>query len=92
MAQAHGARGWPTTVIIDREGKIAHNSNLQKWNSLMVLREQSRVIKALNLPPEKSGASFEDHVVRSNTMNVFRMSELVDRERSPSSKRIGLFA
>jgi beta-lactamase regulating signal transducer with metallopeptidase domain/thiol-disulfide isomerase/thioredoxin len=79
MAQAYGARGWPTTVIIDREGKIAYNSNLEKWDSLKVLRERARVAKALNLPPEKSGAAFEERVARTNSVNVFRMSELIDR-------------
>ena len=78
IAQAYGARGWPTTVIIDREGKIAYNSNLQKWDSLTILREQARVTKALNLPPEKPGASFEDRVARSNVRNAFRLSELID--------------
>ncbi len=78
-ARAYGAHGWPTTVIIDREGKIAYNSNLEKWNALTAFQEQLRVAKALKLPAEKSGASFEEQVTRSNAMNVFRRSELIDR-------------
>jgi thiol-disulfide isomerase/thioredoxin len=79
MARAYGAHGWPTTVIIDREGKIAYNSNLEKWNQATVVEEMARVAKALNLPAEKPGASIEDEIVRMNTSNVFRMSEFIDR-------------
>ncbi len=78
-ARAYGARRWPTTVIIDREGKIAYNSNLEKWDSLTTLREDARVSKAINRPPLKAGASFEEQVAHSNKGNVFRMSEFIDR-------------
>jgi beta-lactamase regulating signal transducer with metallopeptidase domain/thiol-disulfide isomerase/thioredoxin len=83
MARAYGARGWPTTVIIDREGKIAYNSNLQKWDSLSILREQARINKALNRPPEKFGASLEERIAHSNAGRVFQLSELIDRALEP---------
>ena len=79
MARAYGAQGWPATVIIDREGKIAYNSNLEKWDKVTIVQEKARVAKALNLPAEKSEASFEEQVARINAINVFRLSELIDR-------------
>lgn len=82
-ARAYGARGWPTTVIIDREGKIAYNSNLEKWNALSIYRENSRIAKAMGLAPEKPDASAEERLERMNAMNVFRESELIDRVLDP---------
>ncbi|MEX0676700.1 MAG: redoxin family protein [Pirellulales bacterium] len=85
-ARAYGARGWPTTVIIDREGKIAYNSNLEKWNQVTVALELARIAKALKLPREKPGASQEEQISRSNAMSAYRLSELLDRvlgEKSP---------
>ncbi len=78
-ARAYGAHGWPTTVIIDRQGKIAFNSNLEKWTAFTAWKEQLRIAKALNLPPEKPGATIEDRIARNNTMRVFQMSEVIDR-------------
>jgi thiol-disulfide isomerase/thioredoxin len=77
-ARAYGARGWPTTVIIDREGKVAYNSNLEKWDALTAFREQTQIAKALNLPPLKPDASLEDQIARTNAVNVYRLSELID--------------
>ena len=78
-ARAYGARGWPTTVIIDREGKIAYNSNLKKWNAFTAAFEMARIAKAMNLPPAKSDASREEQIARINAMNVYQHSELIDR-------------
>lgn len=85
-ARAYGASGWPTVVVIDREGKIAYNSNLEKWNRVTVFLEMARVAKILDLPPPVAGASEEENIARSNAINVFRHSEQIDRalgEESP---------
>ncbi len=78
-AMAYGAHGWPTRVIIDRDGRIAYNSNLEKWNAVSVLKEQARIAKALHLPPDDLKAPREAQIARTNAMQVFRMSELIDR-------------
>ncbi len=53
-ARAYGARGWPTTVIIDRAGHIAYNSNLDKWDAVTAFQEQARIAKASNSRPPSS--------------------------------------
>lgn len=79
MARGYGARGWPTTVIIDREGRIVFNSNLDEWNPLTAERESARIAKALGLPPLKLRATVDEQIATNNRMNVFRHSELIDR-------------
>jgi thiol-disulfide isomerase/thioredoxin len=79
VARAYGVHLWPTTVIIDREGKVVFNTNLETFDAVTSFQENARVAKAMQLPPVKPGASFEDRVVRTNAMNVFRRSELIDR-------------
>jgi thiol-disulfide isomerase/thioredoxin len=80
-ARAYGVHLWPTTVIIDRDGKIAYNTNLnlEKWNAVTVFQEHTRIAKAMKLPPVKPGASVEDRQARMHAMKVFSDSELIDR-------------
>ncbi len=83
VARAYGARGWPTTVIIDRQGKIAYNSNLEQWDDLTVFIEKARIAQALNLSTQDPEVSLENQVARSNAMSVFRLSELIDLALKP---------
>ncbi len=78
-ARAYGARGWPTTVIIGRDGKVAYNNNLEKWTALRVAQEFSRVAKALNLPALKANATLDEQVARTNAVAAFRLREQIDR-------------
>jgi hypothetical protein len=73
-------------VIIDRDGKIAYNSNLEKWNRVTVFLETARIAKILDLPPPAAGASHEENIARTNALSVFRHVELIDRalgEKTP---------
>lgn len=68
------------------EGKIAYNSNLEKWNRVTVVLEMARVAKILDIAPPAADASDEENIARTNAINVFRHSELIDRalgEESP---------
>jgi thiol-disulfide isomerase/thioredoxin len=76
--RAYGVRGWPTTVIIDRDGKIVYNSNLEKRSAATIRQETARVVKILGLPPEKAEASTDENIDRSNKINAFRLSEHID--------------
>jgi thiol-disulfide isomerase/thioredoxin len=77
-SRAYGASGWPTIVIIDRQGNVAHNSNLEKWDLVTLAIEIGRVEKALDLPPEDPTASDDEKIARANKLNAFRVSELID--------------
>ena len=85
-ARAYGASGWPTTVIIDRDGKIAYNSNLEKWNQVTVALEMARVARILDIPRPAAGASDEENIAHANAINVFRHSEQIDRALGEESR------
>jgi len=85
--QSFAIRGFPTVIIVDRQGKVAYNSGDIPADREKFMKEMERFVKEAGLPwPLDEGVTKEELQERLTKLNVVLFSREIDRALEAPSK------
>jgi hypothetical protein len=79
FSKLYGVRGFPTVVVIDREGKVAFNSSLEPEDVAKFMEEMRQLAVSLQIPWPLPEGDDENATSQMNRLQAAMFSREIDK-------------